>query len=44
MDKSTIDVEKLGKVTVFNEGGERLQLAGLWQNGSAALIFIRHFG
>ncbi len=44
MAKSNIDVAKLGKVTVFNQHGDALQLSELWQNSTVSLVFIRHFG
>jgi hypothetical protein len=44
MAKSIIDAAQLGKVTVYNQLGDALQLSEIWQNSTVSLIFILHFG
>lgn len=44
MAKSTLDVAEFGKVFVYNEHGDAVRLSELWQDTTAALILIRHFG
>lgn len=41
---TNLDVNKLGQQKVLNEKGESLALSSLWQDQTAILIFLRHFG
>lgn len=38
------DIEKLGKIVVYDEFAEPVGLADLWHEQSAVLVFVRHFG
>jgi hypothetical protein len=31
-------------MTVLDDGGELVELASLWADTSAVLVFVRHFG
>jgi len=44
MESNTVSVEDLGKLSVFNEQHESVKLSDLWQEKTAVLVFVRHFG
>ena len=44
MQKTDISIESLGALSVLNGHGESVQLASLWKNRTAVLVFVRHFG
>jgi hypothetical protein len=44
MQKPDISVESLGEQTVLNGQGEPVKLSSLWENRTAVLVFVRHFG
>ena len=44
MEKLNIDVEQLGRISVYDQDSGELPLANLWQEKTAVLVFIRHFG
>ena len=44
MEKLNIEIEKLGEISVFDKDSEEFPLANLWQEKTAVLVFIRHFG
>jgi hypothetical protein len=41
MDSTT---ERLGSLYLFNESGEQVTIASLWESQTAVLVFVRHFG
>ncbi len=44
MQKTDISIESLGAFSVLNGHGESIQLASLWKNRTAVLVFVRHSG
>jgi len=44
MISDNIDIQQFGKLTVYDDSAASIQLSSLWENGTAVLIFIRHFG
>jgi hypothetical protein len=44
MQKTDISIESLGALSVINGQGESVQLESLWENRTAVLVFVRHFG
>ena len=36
--------DALAKLTVLDERGEPVELATLWRDRTAVLVFVRHFG
>ena len=44
MDNSSLDVAKFGEFEVYNEQCDTVKLASLWNETTAVLVFIRHFG
>ena len=44
MNGSEIDVERLGRLEVFDEAGYLVKLSTLWEKNPALLVFVRHFG
>ena len=44
MQKTDISIESLGALSVLNGDKESVQLASLWKNRTAVLVFVRHFG
>jgi len=44
MQQPDISVESLGELAVLNGQGERVKLSSLWENQTAVLVFVRHFG
>jgi len=39
-----ISAAQLGELHVLNEQNEKIKLSDLWQEKTAALVFVRHFG
>lgn len=39
-----ISVEEFGSLNVYNESEETVKLSTLWQEKTAVLVFVRHFG
>ncbi len=39
-----ISVEEFGSFNVYDDNEEVVKLSTLWQKGTAALVFVRHFG
>ena len=39
-----ISVEQLGSLMAYDEREEAIQLSTLWQEATAVLVFVRHFG
>ena len=44
MNAENISIEHLGKQIVYNERNEPVVLSTLWQEQTAVLVFVRHFG
>lgn len=44
MVPSQISVDRLGSLIVYNDLEEEIQLSTLWQDQTAVLVFVRHFG
>lgn len=44
MISDSIDIQQFGKLKVFDESATSIQLSSLWENCTAVLVFIRHFG
>ncbi len=44
MQKPDISVDSLGELTLLNGQGEPVKLSSLWENLTAVLVFVRHFG
>ena len=44
MASENISIEQLGKQVVYNERNEPVVVSTLWQEQTAVLIFVRHFG
>jgi hypothetical protein len=42
--KNNIRTEELGSLEVFNGNSEKIPLSSLWQEKTAVLVFVRHFG
>lgn len=40
----SVDVERLGKVSVLDLAGARVPLATVWSDHPVVLVFVRHFG
>jgi hypothetical protein len=39
-----IDIVSFGALVVIDEQSHRVELQSLWQQHSAVIVFIRHFG
>ena len=44
MANRRIHIKRFGAITVYNEDADPIQIGRLWRDGTAALLFIRHFG
>lgn len=44
MEKNTVSVKHLGELLVHDEQNEPVKLSSLWQEKTAVLVFVRHFG
>jgi hypothetical protein len=44
MDHTSLDVSKFGEFDVYTEQCDTIKLASLWNDTTAVLVFIRHFG
>jgi len=44
MNIQDIPTDQLGSITLFDEEAKELKMNSLWQEKTAVLIFIRHFG
>jgi len=44
MVQSQISVEQFGTIIVYDDDEKAIQLSTLWQNETAVLVFVRHFG
>lgn len=44
MEKLNVDVAQLGKIIAYDQDSAEVPLANLWQENTAVLVFIRHFG
>lgn len=41
---SELSCQDLGTMTVLDDAGEKIELASLWADSNAVLVFVRHFG
>jgi hypothetical protein len=39
-----ISVEQFGSIIVYDDSEEAVRLSTLWQQETAVLVFVRHFG
>lgn len=39
-----VSVEKFGSLNVYDDNDEAVRLSSLWQEKTAVLVFVRHFG
>ena len=44
MDQNQISLVQLGSMTVYDDCDKAIQLSSLWQEATAVLVFVRHFG
>lgn len=44
MQRPDISIQTLGEQTVIDALGASIPLSSLWENRTAALVFVRHFG
>lgn len=44
MSDDSISVQQLGKILAYDENEQTTPLATLWQEKTAVLVFVRHFG
>ncbi len=39
-----VSVQEFGSLNVYDDQDEAVKLSSLWQNETAVLVFVRHFG
>ena len=39
-----VSVQEFGSLNVYDDQDEAVKLSELWQEGTAVLVFVRHFG
>jgi len=44
MTTKEVSIEQLGQISLYDEYSNATKLAELWQEKTAVIVFIRHFG